>query len=237
MRRDADDLEEQKCSPKVLVRAGRSGEKGVGMPGAGRAMKTVNAGKTRHSRHFFSTCRVVGEEERPGRALTRGTRRLDRRHSDDLASLRFVVGPTTTNANANTKLGYSALRGFGNRGGERGAVSGHEARRRETTRGRVEARRYLLRGTRVNAERNDSTNTRGGSASTEFNDGRAPRVGGVSRARDEKRPSYVYTAAERGWKEKRVGARRIHNAWDSDEARGMSDRGLRRSHLLATSDR
>ena len=118
--------------PKVLVRAGRSGEKGAGMPGAGRAMKTVNAGKTRHSRHFFSTCRVVGDEERPGRALTRGTRRLDRRHSDDLASLRFVVGPTTTNANANTKLGYSALRSFGNRGRERGPCL--DTRRGEATR-------------------------------------------------------------------------------------------------------
>ena len=93
----------------------------------------------------------------------------------------------------------------------------------------MRTRNETIQPTRVAAQRRlNSLNSNDGSRATS---GRRVSCSG------RKETELCLHRRREGMEGERVGARRIHGAWDSDKARGMSERGLRRSHLLATSDR
>lgn len=168
------------------------------------------------TRHFFPLVR--NDEDL---AVTHDTRRLDRPHSNDPASLlhaslRFhgtKANRAVTRFERNFRI-YSLtkrLSGTHNWTREkkkkrRGEVKRDETRRGTTRQGKArqgEARWKKVNGATLgNTREKYSANTRAGSTSTEYNASRALRVGGVSRVYDRTRSSYII-AMEKGWRKRK----------------------------------
>ena len=119
------------------------------------------------TRHFFPLVR--NDEDL---AVTHDTRRLDRPHSNDPASLL-----------------HASLRFHGTKANR--AVTRFERNFR------IYSLTKRLSGTHNWTREKYSANTRAGSTSTEYNASRALRVGGVSRVYDRTRSSYII-AMEKG---------------------------------------